>query len=89
MKYYKYVVTSIILSVSIYGVVVWSNWSISQPQNNMAQHTANHFIRQIIYIKDPRTNQCFAYGLGDTGSGFSYVPCESIPPTLLNIAKVE
>ncbi|PIT89279.1 MAG: hypothetical protein COU27_01185 [Candidatus Levybacteria bacterium CG10_big_fil_rev_8_21_14_0_10_36_7] len=54
------------------------------------QPTANKIIGTVIYIKDPRTNVCFAYReeLGYKES-LATVPCESIPPELLVVAEVD
>ncbi|MCK5060055.1 MAG: hypothetical protein KAR00_02850 [Candidatus Pacebacteria bacterium] len=47
-------------------------------------------IKTVEYIKDPRTNICFAYSWGgqyNGGQALSTVPCEAIPPELLTVAK--
>ncbi len=43
-------------------------------------------VQEIRYIKDPRTNLCFAYywgGAGNGGPALAYAPCEAVPPELL------
>ncbi|MBI2473821.1 hypothetical protein HYV70_04695 [Candidatus Uhrbacteria bacterium] len=50
---------------------------------------ADQIVYQIQYLKDPRTNQCFAYfwdGAGNGGPAFTAVNCESIPTELLIVA---
>jgi hypothetical protein len=45
-------------------------------------------IASIRYLKDSRTNDCFAYywgGLANGGPALAAVPCESIPPDLLTV----
>lgn len=58
-------------------------------QQDESQSTANRVVRNIQYIKDPRTGLCFAYYYGGSagGSGLTTVPCEAIPPELLTVAK--
>ena len=55
------------------------------------QDTANSVVRHIQYIKDPRTDICFAYHFWPGGldgiPSIATVPCEAIPPDLLTTAK--
>jgi hypothetical protein len=45
-------------------------------------------VKRIEYIKDPRTNICFAYARAPSAwAFFMTVPCERIPSELLTIAK--
>lgn len=51
------------------------------------QHLVSDAVRQIRYHQDPRTGLCYAYlweGDGHGGPALSWVPCDSIPPELLN-----
>lgn len=60
-----------------------------QVQQN--QKVANDVVRQIIYIKDARTNICYAYfweGAANGGPALTEVPCDSIPPELLWIGSL-
>ncbi|MFA6383188.1 MAG: hypothetical protein WCX17_02075 [Parcubacteria group bacterium] len=41
----------------------------------------DYLIEGISYYQDPRTKICFAHN--SRNSGFSYVPCEMVPPDLL------
>ena len=53
---------------------------------------ANEVVAALVYIKDPRTNLCFAsYWGGDNNEGgpaLAAVPCESIPAALLTTSTV-
>lgn len=54
------------------------------------QERANNTVNQIIYIKDPRTDLCFAYvwkGGGYGGPGLACVPCDKIPKNMLIISE--
>lgn len=54
-----------------------------------ASRTANKVVGLITYIKDPRTDLCFAYlwdGESNGGPALATVPCTTVPPDLLNIA---
>lgn len=53
------------------------------------QLTVNSVAGDILYIKDPRTDICFAYcwhGFNNGGPALATVPCEAIPPELLIVA---
>lgn len=55
------------------------------------QNKVNEVVCNIQYIKDPRTGLCFAYywgGMANGGPALATVPCDSIPPHLLIVAKV-
>lgn len=55
------------------------------------QVLANRVINDIKYIKDPRTNLCYAYYWGGGtygGPTMTLVPEASIPPELLTIGEV-
>ncbi len=49
----------------------------------------NEIVSGLQYVKDPRTNLCFAYYLGVVQGGLvlTTVPCDAIPPELLTVAK--
>jgi hypothetical protein len=46
---------------------------------------AKNFVRQVIYVKDERTNTCFAV----ENSGIATVDCNKVPPELLHTPKIE
>lgn len=49
----------------------------------------NGIINSIRYVKDPRTNICFACVPAGRGSSLTTVPCDSIPPELLTVAEIK
>lgn len=54
------------------------------------QQMVNSIVWSIGYIKDPRTNLCFAYRWGGDARGgpsLATVPCEVIPQRLLTVAR--
>ena len=56
------------------------------------QSEANEVLHSIRYMKDPRTGLCFAYRWGarvfdGPSLTLAPVPCESISPELLTVAK--
>ncbi|MFH1325842.1 MAG: hypothetical protein ABIH48_00025 [Candidatus Falkowbacteria bacterium] len=54
------------------------------------QQNANEVVGNIQYIKDSRTGLCFAYcwvGMANGGPALATVPCDSVPPELLTVAK--
>ncbi len=54
------------------------------------QQMVNSIVWSIAYIKDPRTNLCFAYrwgGQDQGGPSLATVPCEVIPPQLLTVSR--
>lgn len=56
------------------------------------QRIANMVINDVCYMKDPRTDLCFAYCWGGDGRGgpaLTCVPCDSIPPELLFVAEIK
>lgn len=57
------------------------------------QRLVDYTVKDIIYIKDQRTNLCFAVasrsGHRYYGMGVSQVPCDAIPSSLLRIARAE
>jgi len=53
-----------------------------------SQVIANEVIKDIFYIKDPRTNTCFASFPAHLYRGVTTVPCEAIPPQLLTVGEV-
>lgn len=55
----------------------------------LLQNTANQIVNNIWYVKDPRTNLCFAYCYYLDGMALATVPCEAIPPHLLTVAAVK
>lgn len=59
---------------------------------NEAIKKATSLVRKVTYIKDPRTNLCFAYAgeYGDNRSRvLANVPCEAVPPSMLIAAIIE
>ncbi len=57
---------------------------------NALQEQANEVIGSIQYMKDCRTNLCFAYRWGahsNGGPSLATVPCEAIPPRLLTVSR--
>ena len=55
------------------------------------QATTGEVIGKIQYIKDTRTDLCFAYywgGAADGGPALATVSCEVIPSQLLMVAKI-
>jgi len=61
-------------------------------QGRRNQRLVNDMVRDIVYIKDPRTGLCFAYkwgGAANGGPALAMVPCESIPEELLITAQIE
>ncbi len=57
---------------------------------NAGQSIANRVVTGLQYIKDPRTGVCFAYYWGGAANGvpaLATVPCDNIPPGLLNVAR--
>lgn len=53
------------------------------------QYTANSTINKIQYIKDPRTNICFALYWNAGSPALATVSCDSIPPELLSVAEIK
>src|SRR5260370_41991665 len=67
------------------------------PQDHTAADQAipesadQELIGSIRYLKDSRTNNCFAYywgGLANGGPALAAVPCESIPAELLTVGPL-
>lgn len=50
-----------------------------------AVKNAKYIVRNMAYLKDTRTNICFAYIFGGDldGNAIATVPCESVPSSLL------
>jgi hypothetical protein len=62
----------------------------TNPETQAKQEYAHEVVVGILYIRDPRTNLCFAtqwLGGGRREQGLATVPCEAIPPPLLIVAK--
>ncbi len=53
------------------------------------QLQTNHVVSEIQYIKDPRTDLCFAYSWIGKGKTMATVPCEAIPENLLTVAGMK
>lgn len=54
------------------------------------QQMVNSIVWSIAYIKDSRTDLCFAYRWGGDARGgpsLATVPCEAIPPNLLTVSR--
>jgi len=54
------------------------------------QILADKVVKEMIYIKDERTGQCFVYFWSGTGSGgpaLATVPCSSIPASMLYVGN--
>lgn len=61
-----------------------------KPQRQIEEDHAAYNINSLLYMKDPRTNICFAtYRLGYNWGSFSMVPCENVPQDMLFIPKVQ
>ena len=60
-------------------------------QQNL-QDYADYVVVRVHYIKDPRTNLCFAClsdDLGKAPSSLTNVPCNDIPVSLLGVANLD
>lgn len=57
-------------------------------QAEWRQQLADTIIRDTLYIKDPRTGDCFRYVSAMRGPGVSGVACSSVPPNLLIVGRV-
>jgi predicted membrane protein len=61
---------------------------LSQVRVNVgSQEEVNRAVGDIKYIRDPRTNLCFAHYSLFSGDVLATVPCGAIPPELLTVAK--
>jgi hypothetical protein len=63
----------------------------NQVDQDYCQRVANYTINSITYIKDPRTNLCYAYtssGGMYGGPGLACVSCDSIPTGMLWTAEI-
>lgn len=59
-------------------------------ENILRQQTADRFNGEVVYMKDARTNLCFAFyrsGRNFAGPTFVTVPCDAIPLELLTVAR--
>ena len=82
--------TAVVGVLAIILLAVYSCRTPAETQNAQQfhlQNTANWVVKEMLYIKDPRTNICFAY-YRRKGPTLATVPCEAIPPHLLGVAEV-
>lgn len=77
------VISVVILILFIFVVV---HAEESQQKRSRLQVNVNRVVNSIAYIKDPRTELCFAVYCCDSMS-LATVPCNSIPSRLLTVAE--
>lgn len=88
-------VLALVLGVSLVGCTGMEGTgeyqNIALLRTTERQRAVNSVVWSIAYIKDPRTNLCFAYRWGGEsshgGPSLATVPCEAIPPQLLTVAR--
>ncbi len=56
--------------------------------NQDSKSFSNHIIQNIRYVKDNRTNICFAFYQIATGPALAAVPCENIPSEMLAVSSL-
>ncbi len=97
---YVIVVTTFLCVVCVVALVVLDSKRTDQPLHQESakvesdqgyQDEADKIVSQIRYIKDERTEICFAYILDEQGKiqFFTCVPSNMVQPTLLKIGKTE
>jgi hypothetical protein len=74
-----------ILSCSPTGLSINQKKQQDEWEQAEKTHNANQIISSIVYMKDPRTNLCFAYIWN--GPALANVPCVEIPINLLTTAS--
>lgn len=92
----------LVASVVIFSVAVWlthnlnknyhiQNTTVETQYTTSVVKQATEVVNEIIYIKDPRTNICYAYywgGAGNGGPALTVVPEEKIPASLIINVKL-
>ena len=81
-----------VLTVVCFTVLTLFVYSCSEDKSVVRERLTKgdkSYIENIRYTQDSRTGLCFAVGNGGAGSSapFTTVPCEAIPPKLLNVIE--
>lgn len=67
----------------VFGLIAVALYPCLYPNEKIVQDPDKRFILDVWYIKDPRTNICFAYN-----RGLATVPCEAIPSDMLAVPNL-
>ncbi len=85
-------IVSVVFSICILLLGCYSKSNNEEERATVKKSEADYIIREITYIKDPRTNICFAYYEVRSPAGglaLTSVPCEKIPPHILTTATIK